>query len=380
MAITALLLFNAPTTLPESKVRPPRKVTIIKVQSSDHRISVRAHGTVIPVRTVDIEPQVTGPIISHHPSLVPGGVLEEGESLFVIDGTLTQLELQEASASVNRAKAMLAESKRKQRQAQQLANERVIADTELAAIESLVQIQTAELQRLNAGRDRIRELLDRHVVHAPFNALVLMESVEIGQQVDPGFVAATLVGTDAYWVQASIPVGQLRWIKLPNPDQTGSSVEVFMDKGSGNSEKRQGHVVQLLGNMEEQGRMARLLIEIKEPRKKHKDDPSRIPLLIGSYVRVQIDAGILQDVIAIDRNTLREGNQVWVVDNENRLQIRDVVVRWKLNETVYIDNTLNPDESLIISPLRVALPGMHLNPVTITMDASSVRSSITRKP
>ncbi|MDA7618832.1 hypothetical protein N8703_05960, partial [Verrucomicrobia bacterium] len=150
--------------------------------------------------------------------------------------------------------------------------------------------------------------------------------------------------------------------------------------GSGNSEKRQGHVVQLLGNMEEQGRMARLLIEIKEPRKKHKDDPSRIPLLIGSYVRVQIDAGILQDVIAIDRNTLREGNQVWVVDNENRLQIRDVVVRWKMNETVYIDNTLNPDESLIISPLRVALPGMHLNPVTITMDASSVRSSITRKP
>ena len=190
MAITALLLFNAPTTLPESKVRPPRKVSIIKVQSSDHRISVGAHGTVIPVRTVDIEPQVTGPIISHHPSLVPGGVLEEGESLFVIDGTLTQLELQEARASVNRAKAMLAESKRKQRQAQQLANERVIADTELAAIESLVQIQTAELQRLNAGRDRIRELLDRHVVHAPFNALVLMESVEIGQQVDPGFVAA----------------------------------------------------------------------------------------------------------------------------------------------------------------------------------------------
>ena len=89
-------------------------------------------------------------------------------------------------------------------------------------------------------------------------------------------------------------------------------------------------------------------------------------MLIGSYGRVEIDAGILENVLAIDRNSLRAGDKIWVVDENNQLQIREAIIRWKKDETIYIDNTLLPGETLIISPLRVALPGMKVAPRSLS--------------
>lgn len=372
-AVAYFLIITGPKTEPTSKLREPKSVSVINIQPSIHSISVQAHGTVIPVRQVALESQVTGPIVSHHPHLVPGGMLKEGTELFAVDPTLTRLSLRESNASVARAEAMLKESHRIQAETKLLAQQKVIADTELAAIDAQVDVQKAELERLVASRDRIEEMLERHVVKAPFNALVLDESVEIGQRINPGVTVATLIGTDACWVRASIPVPQLQWIRLPSEGKPGSSVDVFFDTGTAQEEQRQGHVVQLLGNMEEQGRMARVLIEIQHPF--DEGDSERLPFLMGSYVRVEIDAGELHDVLAIDRATLREGDQIWVADAENKLQIRQANVRWKMDETIYIDNALKLGETLVVSPLRVALPGMMIRPNAINKGPSTEKAS-----
>lgn len=352
-AVALLLIATGPQTSPAEEQRPPKLVKTIQIQPTTHRISVSAHGTVVPSQKITIEPQVSGQIIQHHESLVPGGFLQEGEELFRIDPTLTEISLRESIAAETRAEAAYEEAQRKWSEAQQLAMERVIPDTELAALESDVQIQLADRQRLTAGKARIEELLKRHIVRAPFNALVLDEFVEIGQRVDPGFVAATLVGTDEFWVRASLPVNELQWIQLPTATQPGAEADVYLETGNGRPEQHRGRIVRLLGDMEQTGRMARVLISIENPL-----DSKGIPLLLGSYVRVEIDAGELKNVLAIERSALRDGNRIWIVTAQSELQIRDVNVLWRTGETIYIENALRPGESLIVSSLRVALPGM----------------------
>ncbi len=355
------LFKTGPETATEEETRPPKIVKTVSPVPAAQRISVVAYGSVVPARRVVVKPLVSGQILEQHPELIPGGFVPEGAELFKLDARLLRLDVQEASAAVDRAEALLKEAQRKREEALLLAQVQVIASTELAALESQVEMQSAELRRLQAVRERNEELLRRHVLRAPFNAVVLEEAVEVGQHVEPGFAAATLAGADAFWARVSLSAEKLRWIQLPKEGQEGARVTVYLDTGGGRTVRRAGRVVRLLSDLEQEGRMARILVRIPDPMRLNgrRDDP---PLLLGSYVRAEIDAGVLEGVLEVRREALREGGQIWISDSNGELQIRRVQVLWRRDEKVYLNNVLEPGESIIISPLRAALPGMKLNP------------------
>jgi len=352
-----LLLNSGPKTEPTEEVRAPKIVKAVRIVPKSHSISVSAHGAVIAARELAVEPEVSGLVVRLHPALVPGGVVKQGEELLAIDTTLAELALEEAKAAVTRSEAELNEARRKRDEARKLADETLLSRTELAALEADLETEVADLQRLKAAQSRAEELLRRHVIKAPFNALILEESLEIGQRVDSGFAAATLVGTDEFWVRAALPIDRLQFVRLPKPDQPGAPARIELETGSGEQAVRDGKVVRLLGDMERIGRLARVLVSINDPLGLNASKTTT-PFLIGSYVRAQIDAGVLENVLAIDRAALRAGERVWVADGEDQLQIKDAEVVWREGETVFIKNALADDERLIVSPLKVALPGM----------------------
>ncbi len=353
------IYLTGPTTHPEEESRPPKIVKTAPLHPTNQTIQITAYGSVIPAQQVTVEPQVNGHIIQLNPKLIPGGTLQKGDPLFSIDPALAQINLREAQAELARGQAEFHEAQRKSREGQRLAAEKVIPSTESAALEAELLTRTAELERLKARLDRNRELLQRHTLPSPFNALVLNESVEIGQRVDPGDATVTLVGTDAFWVQVAIPTDKLQHLQLPTPESPGATATITLDNGTPNPGRYQGQVIQLLGNIEESGRMARILVEIQNPL--NPTTPTNTPLLLGSYVRVDIHAGQLSNVFVIHRNALREGDRIWIADTNQTLQIRQATVLWQSDDTVSITTPINPGEQLITSDLRVALPDMKIN-------------------
>jgi len=370
---------TGPVTRPEEGERPAKIVKTIAVQPSTERIQVTAYGSVIPARRVVIEPQVSGHVIRLHEALMPGGYVQKDAELYAIDSKLIELELLENRAELARAKAQLKEDRRKLGEGQRLATGELIPATELAALESTVSVQEAELERLNARLARSQELLERHVVRAPFNAIVLEEAVEIGQRVSPGDATVTLVGTDEFWVQTSLPTDQLQYVRLPSTDRPGASATVFLDSENVQSATFSGEVIQRLGDLTEAGRMARILIRIKDPLQLSETGQNS-PLLLGSYVRVDIDAGELRNVLVLDRAALREDDHIWIVDRQNRLHIRKVEVRWRKDETVYVNDVLQPGEVVVVSHLRVALPDMEVRPQQVTESAVGSSASTAGSP
>lgn len=367
-----MLLMSGPSTAPEEEARPPKIVKTLVVTASSHAISVDVSGSVIASRKVVIEPEVTGPVIRQHAQLSPGGIILEGEELLAIDPTLARLSLEEAKAAVARSEAELKESTRKRDEAMRLTSETLLSKTELAALEADLESEVADLRRLKAAEERAEELLRRHSIVAPFNALVLDEAVEVGQRVDSGFAAATLVGSDEFWAQAALPIDQLRHVRLPVGDEPGSRADVYLDTGDGKRAHRPGHVIRLLGEMERTGRLARVLIRIEDPLGLKAGGPTT-PFLLGSYVQIKIDAGRLDGVLAINRAALRDGNRVWVVDEQSELQIKDVEVVRQENETVFIKNAIAEGEALIVSPLKLALPGMKVKAQPVEPPATTAK-------
>jgi len=197
--------------------------------------------------------------------------------------------------------------------------------------------------------------------------------------VSPGDATVTLVGTDEFWVQTSLPTDQLQYVRLPSTDRPGASATVFLDSENVQSATFSGEVIQRLGDLTEAGRMARILIRIKDPLQLSETGQNS-PLLLGSYVRVDIDAGELRNVLVLDRAALREDDHIWIVDRQNRLHIRKVEVRWRKDETVYVNDVLQPGEVVVVSHLRVALPDMEVRPQQVTESAVGSSASTAGSP
>lgn len=367
VVLGGILVLTGPTTSADEKVSAVTIVRTMALSPRTESVSVAAYGPIIPARRVTIEPQVSGQVIHYHEALVPGGFIGEGEELVAIDPSDYELELAEHESALEQALFELEVEKGRQVVAQrewqllesdlmesEVNQSLVLRKPHLRRTEAMIRSATNEIARAELA-------LSRTSVTSPFNAMVLDEVIEQGQLVQAGSEIATLVGTDEFWVQATLPMAELRRIQLPGPGQPGASATVYLDAGNGHLVAWPGTVVRLLSDLEPTGRMARVLISVKDPLGLS-GDGSKLPLLLGSYVRAEVDAGTLTNILVIPRSALREGERIWVVDDENSLHIRDTEILWTRPDTVIIANVINAGEQLVISGVRTALPGMKVNP------------------
>lgn len=358
------LLHTAPVQQTEEKPRSVKIVQTISPQPENHPISVSAYGNVIPARSLIVRPEITGRIVSHHPSLVPGGRIAEGETLLSIDSSDYRIDLREAQTSLAEAHSEIDLEAGRQTIAKREL-EQLRKDLPAAAINEALVLRAPFKASTEARRERaasavaMAELnLSRTTVAAPFNSIVIQESVETSQLADSSSALATLAGTDAFWIQASVPLSQLRWIRLPSDGKPGADATIELTSNADAPLTWKGKIVRLLGDLEAEGRQARVLVEVPSPL----DSNPAHPLLLGSYVRVAIDSGTLENALEIPRAALREGNRIWLVSSANELIIRDAEILWKKENSVLITNNIEAGETLIVSDLTAPLPGMALNP------------------
>lgn len=361
---------TAPKTEPEEKVGAAKIVQTLDVVAADRPIAVPAEGAVIPTRQVTVKPEVQGLVVRHHPALVAGGFVGEGEEIVGIDRSNYELALEEHQAALEEAQFEVSVEEGRQVVAKREFGllEKDLDDDEVNKSLVLREPHLAKAKALVAKAENLiakAELdLERTALTAPFNAVVIEESIEVGQLVESGDTICTLVGTDAFWVEVTVPFEDLKWIRLGEGDQPGSKAIVFLDTGNGESVSWAGEVERLLGDLHPTSRMARLVVRVNDPlgRDSGDDEPTKLPLLLGSFVEVKIEAGVLENVIEIPRSALRDGDNLWVVDEEDELQIRATEVMWTQGESLLVANTIGEGEELIVSDLRAALPGMKVNP------------------
>jgi RND family efflux transporter MFP subunit len=363
------MMITAPAAQPEEEVRQPKLVQTIALTSQDIATTVRVDGTVIPARQVTIKPEVEGRVVRAHPSLVPGGYIPQGAELLGIDRASYELALTEQEAALQEATFELEVERGRQivaeREWEQLKNDLQDTDINQALVLRQPHLKRAEalIRKAENAIAQARLDLERTSLPCPFNAIVIDESIEVGQVIESRTSVATLVGADEFWVQISMPLEELRHVLLPKDAEPGAKARVMLDAGDGSMIEWKGQVIRLLGDLDQIGRMVRMLVSVQNPLNRDSETPTALPLLLGSYVTVEIEADVQKDVFVIDRRALRNGDHIWIVDKDNKLQMRDVHVVWRRPQDLLITNdAVQPGELLIVSGLRTATPGMQVNP------------------
>jgi RND family efflux transporter MFP subunit len=353
------------TTAPHADKRPPKTVApLVEVTTAtpdSHQVVVSAMGTVIPARSLSLESRVTGEVIQMHPEFQTGGLLKAGEDVLQIDREDYELAVIRAKSAVVEAEYALKLEEGRQEIARRewaILNGDQPADAldkELALRRPHLRKAQADLASARANLKQARIDRERTRITMPFNAIVRSRSVELGSQVAAQEKLADVVGTDAYWIEVSIPVDRLAWIAIPRQaGETGASARVRNQNGHIES----GRVIRLLSDLESEGRMARLLVEVQDPLALDPGETPHPPLILGEYVRVDIQGRVLDDVFRIPRAALRDDTRIWLANENGTLQIRSVAPLWRDAEYVLLRDGFSTGDRLITSDLTAAVDGM----------------------
>ena len=362
--IGAYKMLEASKPEPEKKTEAvrPLSVYVESAEQSDVSLLVSTQGEVRARTEVNLVAQVAGTIMSISPEFTEGGIVSPGVTLINIDDTDYKLALLQAQAVV-------AEAEVKVQEALAIADvaRKQLQNSKDASPFALRQPQVAQAKaRLIAARASLSQAeinLSRTQISLPFDGRVMKNNVGIGQYVSPGTSLGVAFSTSVVEVRVPLDDDELASLDLPIGFIADGETPLIVNLSAtvaGKLQRWQGELVRLDASVDSQTRTLYGQVEVKSPYEKNVSQ-NNMPLAIGLYVKAEIEGRKITEATVIPRDALRAGNNVFVINSKDRLDIRKVNVVHSSEKRAIIGSGVEPNERVIISSIRNPIPGMRVS-------------------
>jgi RND family efflux transporter MFP subunit len=361
--VLAMVTMIKGRSAPSKQEAPFRGVLVetIIAERQPRPVRIAATGTVQARQETEIVPQVSGMVTEVGPNLVAGGFVRAGELLFAVEQVDFQLAVDRARANLTRAELDLETVRAQADIARSEWGQLHPGEEPSPLVVYLPQLKSAEaaLASARAGLRQAQLDLQRTRLTAPYNGYLRSESVDLGQYLRSGTRVATLVGTDAAEIIVPLQLEELQWLDVPRrTGQQGSGAVATLPVSGGQSWT--GWIDRSLGEVDPQGRMARVAVLVSDPYGLEHNREAKLPLAVGSFVEVTFAGKTLPQVVELPRRALRDDATVWVMDAENKLRTVPVEVLRRERETVLIGEGLAGGEQVVVTPVSGAADGLLL--------------------
>ncbi len=338
-----------------------------EVKSDMVTISVHSQGEVRPKTEIDLIPQVSGRIVAISESFAEGAEFGPGETLIKIDDTNYRVAVIRAHAQVAAAKVAVQ---------RELANAKIKEDHWLdkrtngeptAYALNKPQVMEAEAKLLAAEADLKEAKLNvaRTEINVPFLGRVSTKNVGIGQYVTAGTVLGHVFSTDIVEVRLALTDAQLVELNLPMgfmADATNAPTVQFTARVGNQERSWSGHIVRTHASVDQQTRLIYAIAEVEDPYGLGSD--SGAPMAVGMFVSAEIAGVNSQEALVLPRLALRNADKVYVINDENRLEIRTVEVLSTSADIVLVTAGVDVGEKVVTSTIPAAIDGMEVRAIT----------------
>ncbi|OUL56206.1 efflux RND transporter periplasmic adaptor subunit [Pseudoalteromonas ulvae] len=338
-------------------------VKIEALAASDHQVVITSYGEVRPLERTQLSAQVSGEIINWHPEFVAGGLVKRGEILFSIEPDNYQAQVYSAQAELARAQAALIEEqaagevarKEAKRSPNLTHSDLYLRKPQILSAQAAVKSAEANLKR--AERD-----LENCQVRAPFDALVIGRELGLGQFVNTGAQVAVLNNIET--AEVLIPIAGFDSAFLPR--QIKGIKATVSQKGLANI-TREAFIARDLGIIDSATRMSNLVVRIEDPYGLTSDVP---PLKFGSYVEVNFAGQTLNQIFRLPQE-LVNNSTVWIVNDEQKLQPKQVQVLREEGEYFLINAGLDSQDKLVLTLPEYPQKGMEVKVANAEVTATT---------
>ena len=367
------LLATSPQLEPSGVEPIAATVRVREVTPEPIQLTVHSQGTVVPNTESELIPEVSGRVIWVSPSLVNGGFFESGEPLLRLEDNDYRSTLARARSSLTRAEAEFEHARFEYQRLKSLEDRQLASRSQIENQLRAYRVAEAALADARAAFQQANRDLARTEITAPFTGLVRQESVDIGQFVSRGMSVATIYAGDQAEIRLPIADRQLAFLNLPIghrgelPEDQQPKVRLTADY-AGRTLTWEGRIVRTEAQIDTSSRMVHVVARVS-------NEEQVVPLNVGLFVNAEIEGLLVDDVVVMPRNALRNGNRVLVVDEDNRLHYRSIDPLRLYRDEVLIRGGLEAGERVCISPLQTAIEGMPVQPVAEDADPDDLPDS-----
>ena len=322
-------------------------VDVIELKTSTQSFAIQSQGTVRPRTETILSAEVSGSVVSISPKLIAGGVFRKDEVLMRIDPT-------NYTVAVHRAEALLEQRQIEFDGATKLRSQGYRAESEYASAKAALAAARADV--VGARRN-----LERTYIRLPYEGMVLSKEADLGQFVNPGTRLGITFATDYAEIRLALTDQDLAFVDIPDPREVtrsggadGPSVKLTAVQ-KGRLTEWDAQIVRSEGVVDEKSRVTYAVARIADPYRLHSAGPS---LPIGTFVAASITGSNAVDVIPVPRGALRGADQVLVVNDDNKIEIRTVDVLRADANYAYLRSGVSAGERITTTAIEAPTNGM----------------------
>jgi len=365
-AILIILVFLMLSVMAVNILKKPKEkkrnfntlaVTADYAKLENVQLQVRTQGEVRPQIEIDLVPEVGGKIVFVSPNFIEGGIFRKGETLLRIEDSDFKVAVVRAEAGVAQAEQVLMREEAEGEIARQDYAELGRGDnpSPLALREPQQAQARASLQAAKAELESMKLNLSRTEVRAPFSGRVRTKASDLGQFVTPGSRLGRIFSTDIAEVRLPLSDPQLSKLDLPLAyvaKDRASAPKVDLNAiVAGEVRHWEGRIMRTDSTYDTASRALFAIVEVFDPYGKGASEDG-VPLAPGLFVDADISGKSFGDVITIPRDGLRPDNEVYVVDNKGKAEIRDVTVLDASPDRAVLRTGVEAGELVVLSPME----------------------------
>ena len=363
-ALSYLLWFLGQVQPDPVEELPPPDVIIEILTPKDFQVQISSNGTTTPLTQTVLTAEVGGEVIYRSKKFAEGASVIEGEILAKIDDTDLQLQYKNALLQLANAEVQyslqLAEAE-VAKEAWDKIGDGVASDLTLKK----PQLKQAEafLEVAKAQVSSAAKKLNKTEIIAPYAGRIQNVNIDLGTTIIPGQPVGAMYTSSEIEITLAVKDNDLQFLRIPmdgrklNPSEQASVVIESFYKGKTQSWK--GKLERVDGVIDPVTRMINLIAVFKNDF--IESDKPNLP--IGLFVEAKIDGITLKNIFEIPINSISEDNEVYIVDKDNQLELRELTILKKYSEFVIIKDGLKAGERIVTSKLSTASNGIKVNPV-----------------
>ena len=344
---------------PKEKKRNFNTLAVIAdyAKLEDVQLKVRTQGEVRPQVEIDLVPEVGGKIVYVSPNFIEGGIFKKGELLLRIEDADFKVAVVRAEAGVAQAEQVLMREEAEGEIARQDYAELGRGDnpSPLALREPQQAQARASLQAAMAELESMKLNLSRTEVRAPFSGRVRSKSSDLGQFVAPGSRLGRIFSSDVAEVRLPLSDPQLAKLDLPlayvAKDRASAPKVDLHCLVAGHERHWEGRIMRTDSTYDTESRALFAIVEVWDPYGKGASADG-VPLAPGLFVDADIAGKSFGNVITIPRDGLRPQDEVYVVDDKGKAEIRQVTVLDASPNRAVLTGGVSAGELVVLSPME----------------------------
>ena len=332
------------------------QVSVTEIQPTELDMTTTLQGRTAPYLVADVRPQVAG--ILQKRLFKEGSEVKEGQALYQIDPAVYEAAVASAKAELQRAQAVLYQTRLTANRYAQLVKTNAISKQNNDDAQAAYKQAQAAVAAAEAGLKNAQINLDYTTVRSPISGRIgrslvtpgallsahQAQNMAVVQTLDPIYVDVTQSSKEILSLKKDIAAGKLK--------TKGGAIPVTLIMEDGTKYPQTGELT--LSEVSVDPGTGTITLRAEFP------NPENI-LLPGMFVRTELPQGTMEKALLVpQRAVMREANgtpYVYVVE-DGKIAIRRLVTHRTQGQNWIVEEGLKPGEKVVIEGLQRIRPGV----------------------